>query len=117
VPFATRLKAEINHGFDYLDVDGDGRPTEQDHVLMGRRAAQALGYAPSSAEEQHILDAYLTSGATCANPTSPTEARSSLASSSSPPPAPSPTIRRSRETVGVLAEDFLVIADTDPEAT
>ena len=59
MPVNDLLKAKINHGFGHLDVDGDGLLTEQDHVLMGRRAAEALGHAPDSPQEQRIVDAYL----------------------------------------------------------
>ncbi|HEU5129701.1 MAG TPA: EF-hand domain-containing protein [Glycomyces sp.] len=52
------LTAKIAHSFDLLDADGDGRLTEHDHILMGRRAAAALGHRPGSPEEARITTAY-----------------------------------------------------------
>ncbi|MFD9890272.1 hypothetical protein ACFWY9_13090 [Amycolatopsis sp. NPDC059027] len=53
------LAIKIGRGFDGLDVDGDGRLTENDHVVMGQRAALSLGYEPGTPAERKIIDAYL----------------------------------------------------------
>ncbi|RRR99606.1 EF-hand domain-containing protein [Glycomyces terrestris] len=53
------LTAKIAHGFDHLDADGDGLLSEDDHVLLGKRAAAELGHAPGSPEESWIINAYL----------------------------------------------------------
>ena len=53
------LTAKIRHGFDHLDADGDGRLTEEDHVIMGRRVAAALGHPPGSEAEAQIIAAYV----------------------------------------------------------
>ncbi|GAA2270508.1 hypothetical protein GCM10009853_025250 [Glycomyces scopariae] len=53
------LTAKIARGFDYLDADGDGHLSEQDHVVLGKRAAAELGHAPGSAEESWIISAYV----------------------------------------------------------
>lgn len=51
--------SKISTAFDYLDRDGDGVLTEADHHLMGRSVAEGMGYAPGSAEEQTVVDAYV----------------------------------------------------------
>ncbi|HEY8980611.1 MAG TPA: EF-hand domain-containing protein [Streptomyces sp.] len=53
------LTMKIARGFDQLDADGDGRLTEHDHVLMGRRSARVLGYEEGSEAEREIVDAYV----------------------------------------------------------
>ena len=53
------LVVKIGRGFDHMDVDGDGLLGEQDHVLMGRRVAAALGHASGSPAEQRIIGTYL----------------------------------------------------------
>jgi hypothetical protein len=47
-----------SRGFDHLDADGDGKLTEHDHVLMGKRVAASLGHPSGSAAEfvQAIID-------------------------------------------------------------
>lgn len=108
------LTAKIDHGFDHLDADGDGLLTEQDHVLMGRRVAAALGHAPGSDPERRVIDAYLRiwrelhlphlpEGDTSLSKGRFLESTSSLASD----PA------AARATVGALAEAFLAVIDAD----
>jgi Ca2+-binding EF-hand superfamily protein len=116
VPLSDLLRAKIDHGFGYLDVDGDGLLTEQDHVLMGRRAAEALGHAPGSAEEERILEAYLRIWHDLHRPHIPGGGEAItreqfLASTGSLADDP----RAARETVGALAEAFLAVADTDTD--
>lgn len=53
------LTAKIGHGFDHLDANGSGRLNEDDHVLMGKRAAAGLGHAPGSPEEARTVAAYV----------------------------------------------------------
>lgn len=53
------LTAKISQGFDYLDADGDGKLDENDHVLMGRRAAVAADHEPGTPAEQLLVDVYL----------------------------------------------------------
>jgi Ca2+-binding EF-hand superfamily protein len=53
------LTAKIEHGFDHLDADGSGRLTEDDHVMMGKRAAAGLGYAVGSPEEERAIGAFV----------------------------------------------------------
>jgi Ca2+-binding EF-hand superfamily protein len=116
VPLTELLQAKINHGFDRLDVDGDGLLTEQDHVLMGRRAAEALGHAAGSAEEKRVLDAYLRIWRELHQPHLPdggdaiTRAQF-LTSTGSLADDP----RAARATVGKVAEAFLAVADTDAD--
>ncbi|MFE9747011.1 EF-hand domain-containing protein [Saccharothrix saharensis] len=116
MPVNDLLKAKINRGFAHLDVDGDGLLTEQDHVLMGRRAAEALGHAPDSPEEQRIVDAYLRiwhdlhlphipGGGTAISREQFLESTGSLADD---PEA-------ARASVGALAKAFLAIADIDAD--
>jgi hypothetical protein len=108
------LTAKINHGFDYLDADGDGRLTEHDHVLMGQRVAASLGHAPGSPSEQQIIEAYLRiwrdlhlphipGGGTAISKEQFLESTLTLATD----PA------AAQVTVGALATAFLAIADTD----
>jgi Ca2+-binding EF-hand superfamily protein len=52
------LAQKIRAGFDHLDADGDGFLDESDHVLMGRRAAAALGYDPGSPAERQMIESY-----------------------------------------------------------
>ncbi|QUQ64400.1 EF-hand domain-containing protein [Kutzneria sp. CA-103260] len=108
------LTAKINYGFDHLDVDGDGRLTEHDHVLMGQRVAAALGHEPGSEAEAGIIAAYLRIWRDLHLPHIPgggTEIskeqflRSTLTLATDPAAA--------QATVGALAEAFLAIADTD----
>ncbi|MBW4722159.1 EF-hand domain-containing protein [Saccharothrix obliqua] len=116
MPLTDLLKAKINHGFDHLDVDGDGLLTEQDHVLMGRRAAEALGHASGSAEEHRIIDAYLGIWRDLHLPHVPDGGQAIsreqfVASTGSLADDP----EAARATVGALAEAFLAIADTDAD--
>lgn len=116
MPVNDLLKAKINHGFGHLDVDADGLLTEQDHVLMGRRAAEALGHAPDSPQEQRIVDAYLRVWHELHLPHIPGGGTSIsreqfLASTGSLADDP----RAARASVGVIAEAFLAIADTDAD--
>ncbi|MEU9715078.1 EF-hand domain-containing protein [Streptomyces sp. NPDC047976] len=53
------LREKISRGFDLLDADGDGALTEADHVIMGDRAADQLGYARGSAEHTRMVNAYV----------------------------------------------------------
>ena len=114
MPVNDLLKAKINHGFAHLDVDGDGLLTEQDHVLMGRRAADALGHAPGSPQEQRIVDAYLRIWHELHLPYIPhggtaISREEFLASTGSLADDP----EAARASVGALAQAFLTIADTD----
>jgi Ca2+-binding EF-hand superfamily protein len=116
VSVPDRLTAKISHGFDYLDVDGDGQLTEQDHVLMGQRVAASLGHAPGSEAERKIIDAYLAiwrdlhlphipGGGTAISQEQFVTSTRTLASDPAAAAA----------TVGALAEAFLAIADTDQD--
>ncbi|QQQ80523.1 EF-hand domain-containing protein [Saccharothrix sp. 6-C] len=110
------LKAKINHGFTRLDADGDGLLTEQDHVLMGKRAAAALGHDPDSPQEQRIVDAYLRIWHELHLPHIPGGGTSisreqfvaSTGSLADDPDA-------ARSSVGAVAEAFLGIADLDAD--
>ena len=108
------LTAKIIYGFDYLDVDGDGQLTENDHVLMGQRVAASLGHAPGSDAERRIIDAYvriwrelhlphIPGGGTAI--TKNQFLASTLTLATDPAAA--------RVTLGALAEAFLAIADAD----
>lgn len=114
MPANDLLAAKINHGFDHLDVDGDGLLTEQDHVLMGARATEALGHAPDSPEGRRIRDAYLRIWHDLHLPRIPGGGTSIsreqfLASTGALADDP----EAARDSVGALAEAFLAIADTD----
>ncbi|MCG8924999.1 EF-hand domain-containing protein [Lentzea sp. CC55] len=116
MPLTDLLKAKINHGFAHLDVDGDGLLTEQDHVLMGRRAAEVLGHASGSAEEQRIVDAYVDIWRDLHEPHIPDGGQAInreqfLASTSSLADDP----QAASATVGAIARAFLAIADTDAD--
>ncbi|MFE1268783.1 EF-hand domain-containing protein [Streptomyces sp. NPDC058758] len=108
------LITKISHGFDHLDVDGDGRLTERDHVLCGRRVAASLGHAEGSEGERKIVDAYrgiwrnlhlphLPEGSTAI---SKKEFVASTAGLAGDPDA-------AAATVGAPARVFLEVADTD----
>jgi Ca2+-binding EF-hand superfamily protein len=107
VPVNDMLEAKINHGFTHLDVDGDGLLTEQDHVLMGRRAAEALGHAPDAYlriwHDLHLP--YIPGGGTAISREQFLASTGSLADD---PDA-------ARASVGAVAEAFLAIADTDAD--
>ncbi|MEV5570826.1 EF-hand domain-containing protein [Spirillospora sp. NPDC052269] len=118
MPTADMLTAKISHGFESLDVDGDGRLTEHDHVLMGRRVAASLGHPSGSDAEGQIIDAFLRiwrdlhlphipGGGTAITKEQFVVSTRSLAAD----PA------AARATVGALAEAFLDIADTDADGT
>lgn len=116
MPVNDLLKSKINFGFDHLDVDGDGLLTEQDHVLMGRRAAKTLGHASGSPEEQRIVDAYVGIWRNLHAPHIPgggdaISREQFLASTGSL----ADDAETARTTVGALAETFLTIADTDED--
>ncbi|WP_306746602.1 EF-hand domain-containing protein [Saccharothrix yanglingensis] len=116
MPVSDLLKAKINHGFDHLDVDGDGLLTEHDHVLMGRRVAESLGHASGSSQEQRVVDAYLRIWHDLHLPHVPgggtTISREQfLASTGSLADDPD----AARATVGAVAEAFLTVADTDED--
>ncbi|MGW3373277.1 EF-hand domain-containing protein [Streptomyces hydrogenans] len=108
------LVMKIGHGFDHLDVDGDGLLTEHDHVLCGRRVAAALGHAEGSDGERRIVDAYLGIWRDLHLPHLPEGATAisrkdfitSTAGLAEDPEA-------AAATVGALARVFLEIADTD----
>ncbi len=52
------LEQKIRAGFAHLDADCDGFLTEDDHIMMGQRAAAALGYPAGSRAEQHMIEAF-----------------------------------------------------------
>ncbi|MBN6040298.1 EF-hand domain-containing protein [Amycolatopsis sp. 195334CR] len=110
------VTAKISHGFDHLDVDGDGLLTEHDHVLYGRRAAASLGHEPGSPAEQKIIDAYLTIWRDLHLPHIP-DGGTSIAKeqfvTSTRGLADDPAAASA--TVGALAQAFLAIADTDAD--
>ncbi|MFD7657850.1 EF-hand domain-containing protein [Actinosynnema sp. NPDC059797] len=116
VPLTDLLRTKINRGFDHLDVDGDGLLTEQDHVLMGRRAAEALGHESGSEQERRIVEAYLRIWHDLHRPHIPGGGEAItreqfLASTGSLADDPV----AARASVGALAEAFLAIADTDAD--
>ncbi|MCG8916563.1 EF-hand domain-containing protein [Actinokineospora sp. PR83] len=116
MPVNDLLKAKINRGFDHLDVDGDGLLTEQDHVLMGKRAAEARGLAPDSPQAQGIVDAYLRVWRDLHLPHIPDGGTSIsreqfLASTGSLADDP----EAAQASVGALAEAFLAVADIDSD--
>ncbi|EDY49649.1 EF-hand domain-containing protein [Streptomyces clavuligerus] len=108
------LIRKIRHGFDQFDADGNGELTESDHVLMGQRTAHALGHASGSEGERRIVDAFVSVWRTlhvphlepgAASLTREQFVDSTLSLADDPAAA--------RATVGVLAEIFLALADTD----
>ncbi|MEV6279333.1 EF-hand domain-containing protein [Nocardia sp. NPDC051832] len=112
------LTAKISHGFDHLDVDGDGWLTEHDHVLCGQRVAAALGYPPGSRAEQDIIDAYLAIWRDLHLPHIPgggTSISKQQFVASTRTLAEDPAAAAA--TVGALAEAFLAIADTDADGS
>ncbi|HEX4722954.1 MAG TPA: EF-hand domain-containing protein [Pseudonocardiaceae bacterium] len=114
MPDSDLLAAKISRGFDYLDLDGDGRLTEHDHVLMGWRVAASLGYAEGSPAEQQIVDAYLRIWRELHLPHIPhggTSISRERFLASTRTLADNPVAARA--TLGALAEAFLAIADTD----
>ncbi|MEV0676499.1 EF-hand domain-containing protein [Actinosynnema sp. NPDC050436] len=116
MPVDDLLKAKINHGFDHLDVDGDGLLTEHDHVLMGHRSADALALPPDSPERLRIVDAYLRIWHDLHRPNIPgggdaISREQFLVSTGSL--ADDPVAAGAG--VGALAEAFLDIADTDAD--
>ncbi|NUT95955.1 MAG: EF-hand domain-containing protein [Saccharothrix sp.] len=110
------LLDKIGRGFDQLDADGDGELGEQDHVLMGRRVAEALGYQPGSPEEQRMVDMYVRVWRDVHLPHLPagitTIGRDDFISSTrdlAEDPAAADA------TLGALAREFLKIADVDAD--
>ncbi|QKW23849.1 EF-hand domain-containing protein [Kitasatospora sp. NA04385] len=108
------LIAKISHGFDHLDADGDGRLTEQDHVLMGRSVARSLGHPAGSAPEERIVGAYVAIWRELHLPHLPAGAEAIdraqfLASTASLADDPGAAVA----TLGALARAFLAVADTD----
>ncbi|MFF4169641.1 EF-hand domain-containing protein [Streptomyces sp. NPDC001744] len=108
------LTKKIEHGFDQLDVDGNGVLTEDDHVEMGRRTASSLGHAEGSPEAERIIGAYTAIWREVHLPFVPAGARgiprdrfveSTRALADDPGTA--------RATLGRLAETYLGIADLD----
>ncbi|MER7049252.1 EF-hand domain-containing protein [Streptomyces jumonjinensis] len=108
------LIRKIRHGFDQFDADGGGELTEADHVLMGQRSARAIGHASGSDGERRIVDAYVAVWRNLHLPHLPPGAvsmtreqfvESTLSLADDPAAA--------RATVGILAETFLAVADTD----
>ncbi|WP_199442880.1 EF-hand domain-containing protein [Umezawaea beigongshangensis] len=116
MPTNDLLIAKINHGFDHLDVDGDGLLTEQDHVLMGRRAAESLGHEPDSPAGQRIAAAYLRIWHDLHQPHIPgggtTLSREQFVASTGSL-ADDPLAARA--SIGAMAETYLDIADTDAD--
>ncbi|MGV9674871.1 EF-hand domain-containing protein [Nocardia sp. NPDC003482] len=112
------LAAKISHGFDHLDVDGDGRLTEHDHVLYGQRAAAGLGHPPGSDAERSIIDAYVAIWRDLHLPHIPdggTAITKEQFVTSTRGLADDPAAADA--TVGALADAFLAIADTDADGT
>ncbi|MER8045978.1 EF-hand domain-containing protein [Streptomyces sp. NPDC094032] len=108
------LREKISHGFDLLDTDGDGALTEADHVTMGDRAADQLGYARGSAEHTRMVDAYVAVwrdlhaphvGGPDGRMTKAEFVASTLTLAADPEAAAA--------TVGALARAFFAIADVD----
>ncbi|KAA2265371.1 EF-hand domain-containing protein [Solihabitans fulvus] len=110
---ADFLNAKINHGFDRLDVDGDGLLTEQDHVLMGQRVAGALGHALGSPQEQRITESFVRIWREVHAPHIPgggaTISREQFVASTTTL-AVDP---QARSVLGAIAETYLAVADTD----
>lgn len=116
MPVNDLLKAKIDHGFDHLDVNGDGLLTEQDHVLMGHRSADSLGLPQDSPERDRIVDAYLHIWHDLHLPNIPDGGdaitrEQFLASTGSLADDP----QAARATVGAIARAFLAVADTDDD--
>ncbi|QNP66649.1 EF-hand domain-containing protein [Streptomyces genisteinicus] len=108
------LLAKIAYGFEQLDADGDGRLTENDHLLMGRASARALGHAEDSPEEQRLVAAYVAIWRDLHLPALPTGASSlSRADFIASTAALADDPAAARATVGALAKAFLALADTD----
>lgn len=112
------LIAKINHGFQYLDADGDGLITERDHVLMGHSVARSLGHQEGSEAEAVIVRAYLTiwHDLHLAHLPAGTEAitrEQFVRSTSSLADDP----QAARAILGALAEAFLTVADADRSGT
>jgi Ca2+-binding EF-hand superfamily protein len=108
------LTAKIVHGFDHLDLNGDGELDERDHVLMGQRVAAAMGHPAGSPEEQRIVEAYLRIWRDLHLPHIPDGGTSITRDqflTSTRSLADDPTAAAA--TVGALADAFLEIADTD----
>lgn len=108
------LSEKISHGFDLLDADGDGALTEADHVTMGDRAAEQLGYGRGSAEHIRMVDAYVAIWRNLHAPhvggpdgrlTKREFVTSTLTLAADPEAAAT--------TVGALARSFFAIADAD----
>ena len=108
------LTAKIEHGFDHLDTNGSGRLNEDDHILMGERAASGLGHAPGSSEEARTIAAYVTIwndlhrpnlGAGQEDIDKATFVSSTRALATDPVAA--------EATLGALGRTYLSIADTD----
>ncbi|MFI2607793.1 EF-hand domain-containing protein [Kitasatospora sp. NPDC018619] len=111
------LTTKIARGFDHLDADGDGRLTEQDHVLMGQASARALGHPPGSGAERRIVDAYVSVWRDLHQPRAGGAREigreqfiaSTLTLADDPGAAAA--------TVGRLAEVFLAVADANGDGT
>ncbi|MEV7415319.1 EF-hand domain-containing protein [Streptomyces sp. NPDC089919] len=108
------LRDKISHGFDLLDTDGDGALTEADHVVMGDRAADQLGYPHGSVEHTRMVDAYVAIwrdlhaphvGGPDGRLTKQEFVTSTLTLAADPEAAAT--------TVGALARAFFAIADAD----
>ncbi|MEV0190998.1 EF-hand domain-containing protein [Kitasatospora purpeofusca] len=113
-----KLLARINHGFDHLDADGDGRLTEHDHVLMGRAVARSLGHTEGSRTEERIVDAYLAIWRdlhVSHLPVGTTSIGRAQFVASTRSLADDPVAART--VFGALAEAFLAIADVDGSGT
>jgi Ca2+-binding EF-hand superfamily protein len=108
------VRAKISRGFDLLDSDGDGALTQADHVSMGHRAADELGYSADSPERSRIIEAYVGIWRLVHAPranevdgrlTKEAFVASTLALSEDPEAAAA--------SVGALAREFFAIADVD----
>jgi hypothetical protein len=110
------LTVKIEHGFDHLDADGNGRLDEHDHVLMGRRAAANAGHAAGSPEEARAVAAFvavwndlhrphLPEGSEAIDKATFVASTKALATD----PAAAETI------LGALGRTYLSIADTDSD--
>ncbi|MFD5419344.1 EF-hand domain-containing protein [Streptomyces sp. NPDC127069] len=110
------LREKISRGFDLLDADGDGALTEADHVIMGNRAADQLGYDRGSAEHTRMVDSYVAVwrdlhaphvGGADGRMTKQEFVTSTLTLAADPEAAAA--------TVGALARAFFAIADVDAD--